>query len=480
MTEENAQPSEFIEVLIFRKADGTSRVDFRIEDLSEESDGDTASSEDQQSENTAAEKFARKASDSKEVARKLNRIGRNWTSVSIGFFEIVPELTQRNVSHLREGRTARLLEAARIVAVHETERETEEGERCIEFRVPILDSGLIFKTIGKSIQDARIAQILFRSALGALVSEYESYMGNMIRAIVRIDPRIVIPDDSTVEIREIENFASFDEFMEDLIESRVEQLLQSKSHLQTLKWLEEKFDVNLTSDGELISEFVEICQRRHLLAHAGGVVNKRYRKLCIDHGCDERNLPELNTEVKVDRQYLRRATARLFVLGFFTLHMLWQKLLPKHAEESRDLILSSSHDFLESDLTKMARRVCEFALKSNRHIQARTKAYLTINLAQSFLFDPSIEEEHRNNRVEAALRKHDWSMTTPTVDLALACLRREYGNLRELTVRACEEGLDFEAGMTWSIFREVREMPDFCEPINEHRRPKNLKELPVD
>jgi hypothetical protein len=245
MTEENAQPSEFIEVLIFRKADGTSRVDFRIEDLSEESDGDTASSEDQQSENTAAEKFARKASDSKEVARKLNRIGRNWTSVSIGFFEIVPELTQRNVSHLREGRTARLLEAARIVAVHETERETEEGERCIEFRVPILDSGLIFKTIGKSIQDARIAQILFRSALGALVSEYESYMGNMIRAIVRIDPRIVIPDDSTVEIREIENFASFDEFMEDLIESRVEQLLQSKSHLQTLKWLEEKFDVNL-------------------------------------------------------------------------------------------------------------------------------------------------------------------------------------------------------------------------------------------
>jgi hypothetical protein len=93
------------------------------------------------------------------------------------------------------------------------------------------------------------------------------------------------------------------------------------------------------------------------------------------------------------------------MMGYFTLHILWQKVLPKQRDDSVRAILGASHDFLERDLTKMCERLCDFVLNSSKPVSARDTAYLAINKAQSYLFDPEAEEAHRLQRVEGGAAK---------------------------------------------------------------------------
>ena len=461
-TEQNTEKT--IRVYVTTDASGGSEVRFGFPDRSASDDAEEAgaSGEDEQNKR-AAEKFARKSLSEEEALRKFRQLNYEWKLVALGFFEIVPELSRRNVEYAGSERTSIILELLRQTSIASDETELDDGRVDREFSVTFEDFSIIAKALGRSRPSIRAARIMARSSLLALVSEYENFMSEMLRTLVRLKPNTLISDDETVTVRSLEQFASYDEFMEDLVDSKVTDLIQANSHFKLIRWIEEKFGVNLTSDKQMIGEFVEVFQRRHLLAHAGGVVNRKYLKVCTEHGCTEKTLPSLDERINVDRRYLRRATARVFMMGYFTLHILWQKVLPKQRDDSVRAILGASHDFLERDLTKMCERLCDFVLNSSKPVSARDTAYLAINKAQSYLFDPEAEEAHRLQRVEGVLRKYDWTMADAIVELALCCLRRDFSSLDSKVQRAVASGLTRHDAMTWSIFREVRQQEAFSK-----------------
>ncbi len=284
-------------------------------------------------------KFSRKPLDEKTASKKFRNLSDSWVSVAIGFFEIVPELSKRNLEYVGAEPTNRIIALLKQLSVDLQEIKTPEGRIDREFSIPRDDLTLLLKTVGGSTPSLRAAHTMTRSSLLALLSEYENSVSELIRNLARLQPSSLIGDDEAVTISDIEQYSSFDELMVDLIDQKVTDLLQGNSHQQTLEWLEKKFGVNLTSNKELIAEFVEVCQRRHLLAHAGGIVNKKYLRICKDYGLAPKDLPDLGELLSVDRRYLRRATARVFLVGYFTLHILWQKLIPHEREESLGEIL---------------------------------------------------------------------------------------------------------------------------------------------
>lgn len=246
-----------------------------------------------------------------------------------------------------------------------------------------------------------------RAALGALLAEYEGLVGELISAIADFKPEILGPAAHEVSLEDISELSSLSELKRFIVEQKVDAVLFRKPHKEVLKWLEERVGVNLSSNRALISEFVEVCQRRHLISHSGGRANARYVKICEDEGCPSEMILKKDQLANVDRVYLRRATARVFQVGFFTLHLVWQKLVdgPEYSDRS---LLEASHSFLEYDLTKMARRVCEFALSRKANAPTgMSKASFLMNLAQAHKFDPMAEPEARAAGVRNVLEKED-------------------------------------------------------------------------
>ena len=332
------------------------------------------------------------------------------------------------------------------------------------------ESQRVAKSLGKTSQLLKTAAVMRRSALTALVSEYEAFMADLLALAISIRPEVFIDDEARISLKDIADYSSLEELKEAHIKQRLEDFLHKSSHKQVLQWIGEKFGVNLLSDTKLVAEFVEVCQRRHLISHAGSKVNKRYIRICKESGCRDDQILSLGESVAIDRKYLRRATARVYQVGFFTLHLLWQKLLAD-TEGSDRSVLACSHDFLENDLTKMARRLTHFSLSRKKdRPHNRTHAYLVINEAQSHKFDPELEDEVKAKSVEEALSQRDWSDSSPIVDLVLACLRNEFEDIGSLVDAAATVGkhkLTYPDVFTYNVFREARENPAFMGAVAE-------------
>ncbi|WP_147094989.1 hypothetical protein [Roseovarius sp. TE539] len=390
----------------------------------------------------------------------LYDLSQSWTSIAIGFFETVPKLafTGHYIASmdLKESVVAQASESAIKVI------ESDDENGVTEYILNLRDLPLINQKIGKSQHATKGAIAMGRATLGALLSEYEAFLYQLLKILANIRPeKFLSGSEKNYSLDDLSRFSSIEEFREEALEKRLIDILQGNTHTATLDWLGKNFDVNLLSDERIIKEFVEICQRRHLLTHSGGVVNRRYRNVCSKFGWTNEELPALGTEIKVGRQYLRRATARIYQVGFYSLHMIWQKHLPDTCDKSLGCILAASHDFLEADLTKMARRIADFGLNTRGPRSHKRTLYLSINKAQGILYDEGIPEEEKQGKIEDILSRCDLSLKTPLVELVLACLRRDFKDLDMLTGAAKSAGLSYSYAYTWSIFREARDLKEF-------------------
>jgi hypothetical protein len=448
-------------------ADGTRSIGFDTNAMPNKVDSLVGQSESGSAENVETQGSVTADGPEPSLSDKFNFLSKSWVNTSIAFFDIVPAMTEQNFKLAEKELVNKVAGYAEEVALNS--REVADGETTVtEFLVNNDELPILARILGKSVNSLQAATYVSRSALGALISEYEVMMAELFRLLARKVPNAFASDADQISLGELQRFSSMEEAVQYFVDEKIEELLHGKSHSEVLSWIEEKFKVNLSSDKKLISEFVEICQRRHLLMHAGGVVNKRYLRICSSAGCDLKLLPKLGDTVSVDKQYLRRATARVFQVGYFTIHLLWQKVLAKHLEDSVGALITASHDFLDTGLTKMGRRVCNFALNCPRKIEFRSEAYLRVNLALSYFLDKSLTADEQRSKVEEELSRSDWSVLSPTLELALACLKREFEDLANLTTAAMKDGVDYYDANSWVVFSEVRSNPDF---INQFKRP---------
>lgn len=396
----------------------------------------------------------------RSVEKRFQKLSQSWTSAAIGFFEAAPILTQIGYYVAGAELADKAVDYVQKMALSEEDVDVD-GEQLRRYTLKNDELAILGKKLGKTSQVFRTAEIMKRSTLSALVSEYESLVAELLLIASELQPGAFKSADDKISFDDLEDYASIEELKRAYLVSRIEDILIANSHKQVLDLIGKKFSVNLVSNEAMIAEFLEICQRRHLLIHAGGIVNKRYLRICKEAGCKLDDLPKLGEKVAITRKYLRQATACVFQVGFFSLHILWQKLCSESRELSHSSILESSHDFLESDLTRMCGWLCDFALNSNKKPKEVHQAYFYINKAQSYLFDPDIDESEKPKLIEGVLKKKDWSIKSPIVSLALDCLRRDTSKLSDRTAAAIKDGLTYQEAYTWNIFRNVRDLPDF-------------------
>ncbi|MBF9058552.1 hypothetical protein HKCCSP123_05090 [Rhodobacterales bacterium HKCCSP123] len=410
---------------------------------------------------------------SDEPVRKLGRLSNEWTSFCISFFRAVPEISNFGFQLAKGSVTEDFMSFLREHSISNERREDEDGALEYSFIVHEDDAVLVLKEHGKSVRFLRAARAMESATLGALIFEYESFIDRLLTACSEILPEPFIAELGAIEAKEVFTQENIEEYRKSLLSKSVDSILRHRSHLEVLDWIGERLSINTSLPEPLRREFIEICQRRHLLTHNGGRVNKRYIDLCVAAGWTKEDLPDEGEYVQVGRKYLQRSTARVCQVALFVLHMIWQKHLPNERRSSIQNLLSVSHDFLEEGLTKMARRVIDFARFSKKDFDIRLDMYFRINEALSWLLDPNLDEAEQNKRAQAVLEKGDWSVTTPIVDLALACVRRDFVAIHELAVKANEAGMTYNEARTFVVFGEARGIDGFLDCF-----PKSLLELP--
>lgn len=403
-----------------------------------------------------------------ELVKILNLLN-DWTAYCISSLDFIPTMSSAGFFMVDRVISEKDVAFLTKLAISFEEKEISDGGIEKSFIFHEEDLSEVAKRMDTTSQMLRAARSVQRSSITSLISELDYFLQRLLKICATLDSKKFVDGSEAISVNEITAYGSIDDLLSDKASKKIADLLRG-SHEAVFDWIVETFELEKGAtrfkNSELFREFMEVCQRRHIMVHNGGRVNRSYIDKCKKAGLNEADFLQLGEQASVSAKYLMRATARVFLTGYFVTQMLIQKMFPSQREACFYNALSVTHDFLERDFTKMAKRVCEFIEFSDKYFDHSLRLKFGINRALCELFDPDLDEVDQNSRAEEILEKYDWSVSTPLFDLALKCIRRDFEEIVPLAKRASEDGLSYSDARTFVVFREARNVEGFlsCFP----------------
>lgn len=424
-----------------------------------------------------------------ENARLVLEAFEDWTAYSIASIEHMPRLSGFGFYMADHEIKSEVVEFLKVNAIaHEeiTSADTDEKDDYERHSFIIHDDDIeaVAQKLSTTSHMLKAASSIYRANLGALIAEFDFLMLRLLTNICKDFPSVLVADSETITAGTLRAGKTFDVWEQEQLEKKISSKLR-ESHSDIVQWIltdiAEVKDISSVTKSPFYRDFIEVCQRRHLFIHNGGIVNEDYRSKCIAAGINPDKIAKVGTHLSIDPNYLRSAAARVYLVGAFVLHLAFQNRYKENKKFSFRALLSASHDFLLSDLTKMAERVIDFAEFRSKEFDTETRLKFGINRALTKLFDPKLSVEDQNEQASKVLRKYDWSVVDPILKLALACTKRDFSDIINLAIAANKAGLRYQDAKCFCVFREARDIKGFmdCFPkaalqIEDHSQKKAI------
>ena len=181
--------------------------------------------------------------------------------------------------------------------------EEHEGTRTVTLTA---ETFAPYKRLMKRHERAsRATRLLPEIFIVALVSQYDAFLGGLVRALMTGRPEIASASNRTISFVQLVTFESVDAARDAIIAEEVDTLIR-KSHVEQFSWLESMFTIKLREGLQQWHAFIELTERRNLFVHAGGVVSSQYLDVCRRHGVPIGAEVTLGSRLHVPQEYFDR------------------------------------------------------------------------------------------------------------------------------------------------------------------------------
>lgn len=268
-----------------------------------------------------------------------------------------------------------------------------------------------------------------------------------------------------VNLKNISNFETIDEFIDDIISKKVESLLY-KSNDDQLQFLEKTIKLNLSPefiDWKLIKEAV---LRKHLIVHNNSKINKRYlNEIDEKYATDIKELSE-GKQVYISAKYFNKVYQELFIAGNIIIQNGWRKWLKEFDEDANADLIDLTFDGNIDGLYEISEKIGLYG-KSIESINNDFKFRININYCLS------LKNQEKTELLKAEIKKIDISNLSPIYILA-------YHSLQDNCVEALKyirhaktiDKLEFDHVMEWPLFEGLRKDKNFIKKVHTIYRKK--------
>lgn len=305
------------------------------------------------------------------------------------------------------------------------------------------------------------AELLYNGALMNLTSQIEHFFSDIMHAYYEEYPSALGSGNEVFSLEDLENFDSIGDAKKEYISNKVENVL----HGSFEDWVEHmKRNMNMSMsylDGRR-GELVELFERRNLIVHARGVVNRTYLQ-----NVDERYRKDVQKGdvIKVKEEYLSNKYGVVEGTCILVALEMW-KNMDNCDKERSDLIAGPlTHNSLLGKNFEVLRDISKFLVKDKRMPEGdRTLAKLNYWLAKKRLGNWSDVKEN----VEEA----DFSAKGNMYRLGYASLTEDKETFFDLLPSVVEtnDHLSIEVIEWFPIFEEMRQTEEWGKHI------KNIEE----
>jgi len=342
-----------------------------------------------------------------------------------------------------------------FVERHAYDKTYDEDGELVEFGVPENYSSrysLIKKTRTHS---AIFSDLLPKMALVSLISLFDAYLSRLIKSMFSVKPELLNSSEKSLKFSDLVEFESLDDARDSVIGMEIESILR-ESHTDQFKWLEDKVNIPLR-ELDAWKNFIELTERRNLLVHVDGVVNKQYLSICEKYGYKIDDGITKGTKLSVPPDYYQKACDCIAEIGVKLAQVLWRKLVPTDLAAADDSLIGVTYDFLLSrdyELSLTLCKLCEIPAIKNSCLEH--EYYLKLNQAIA------LKGLERDKDMNALLKSVDWGVLSEKFQLANLVLIENWDEAGKVMIKIGPKGdIPKQFYRDWPLFRWFRKTKQF-------------------
>lgn len=303
--------------------------------------------------------------------------------------------------------------------------------------------------------DARTAmRAIPRASLLGFVSYYDTFLSDLIKALYSTRSELQKHITREVSFAELLNVQDIDELRAIVIEKEIETVLRD-NRLEQIGWFKKRFKVPVEQVA-VIDDFLELSERRNLIAHNGGKATNRYLMATGQSGI------AIGEDLGVDGTYLEHAYRVLFEMGVALGQLSWRQVRPDQLDLADDALSGVGYEMLVLEEFELAIKIFGFAVGLETYSSQHHRFRFVVNLAQShkWLGD--------DDQCAEILDSNDWSAAGVPFHLALAILRDDWARAETLMEQVGKSGELPRAAFTdWPLFKTFRDTKEFQRAFQE-------------
>lgn len=304
------------------------------------------------------------------------------------------------------------------------------------------------------------AQLLRHGALIILASYFEVLISELIQGYYLRFPAAMPADARLLSLADLREIGSIDEAEKLLIWKEVDSIIRESVENQ-LQHFSKRFKLDLKPIEQNLDHLIEVFQRRNLLVHNNGAVNKIYLHKTPSSLLEQEEIKEGDT-LPVTESYLSQAINVVSLCGNILLHLCWQKWEKKDSEASEKWIVNQLYEALKDQDYEMVIQFAKYAANFKFSVDINFRIIL-INHAIA------LKETGKIKEMEELLGTTDWTSCNLQFRLALLALRDKIDEFFDLLPKVIiAENLDDEAMNEWPLFNHIRDDPRFAKAFSDH------------
>jgi hypothetical protein len=305
------------------------------------------------------------------------------------------------------------------------------------------------------------ARLLPELMVIGLVSSYDAFLSQLLRVVLNMHPEIVLTSDKTIKFSELSTFASIEEAGATLIDREIEAAIRL-SHHEQFSWMEHRFSMPLRKDLPIWPRFIELCERRNLLTHTGGIVSAQYLANCKAHKCDVTGI-QVGSKLAVNSRYFADSVSIIYEIGTKLCHVFWRKFAEAERAEADESLNDLCYGLIYGRSYRLAESLLYFGTRIlKEHASDSGRRTMIVNLANC------IRLQNREDEAKQFLDKEDWSAVDNNFHI---CVASVYGDIEKvlqlMPIIGAKGKPTTEDYRTWPVFSGIRTDGRFLTTFEE-------------
>ena len=285
----------------------------------------------------------------------------------------------------------------------------------------------------------------------SVVATFDTLIVDVMAKMLRLQSEWLEKSERSLSVSRLAKANSIEELINEQIAEELYQFSRG-SHSEQASYIRRNFGIDIPKHWKRWPDYIEIFERRNLVAHGEANFNARYASICTREG-HKGSDKLIGEEVRLSKSYLNQSLEVLMEFAVLLSFSLFRKFVAEKEEEAFTNLNEAAFKLIQHQQYVVAERICAYALSLEKtKITEEARLMLLVNRASALRHIGMHEDAKR------LLDENDWSATSDIFKVCVSSVRGDVDQFVSLLAPLKSAGkLDSYSILNWPCFSFMME-----------------------